>query len=421
MTVINRPSLRVLLITDCADMYGTERWNVQLIRGLQTRGHHVAIAQPQADNDVTHEIAAAGVRQYWLTPPVAGIPWRTFVPDGPSSTDHAEARAILTDARPDVIVFSDGEPGSNLPAKEVARDFDIPSITVAHLGNDVEAKERTFTPGVLDRIGSAMRHARAVVGVSPTTLASLVGAFGLDPSRTHAIPNGRPAHFFEPIDPDLRAASRAALGITDEHVLFLTLARPHRNKQYSIQIDALRRLHAGGAVHTARFVWAGDGPSLGRLRALVRLSRLSDVVTISGYVPDPSALLGAADAFVLPSSREGMPLAIVEAMGAGLAVIATDVGGVADLMGDTGILLPDPNLDRAATVDELHGWIIRVASDAELRRRLGAAARTRASAHFREDHMIERYEVLLRTAAMGTAAMGTAAMGTAAVGAVETS
>lgn len=399
MSVIKDSPLRVLLVTDCPDVYGAERWNARLLRGLHHNGHHVAIAQPQADNDVTRDIADAGIRQHWMTPLPLDNPWRVFAVDGPGSVDHAEARAILRDERPDVIVFSDGEPGSNLPAKEVARDAGIPSIAVSHLGDDLQAKEREFAPWVRTRIREALASAQAVVGVSQANVDSLVAAFYLEPTRMHVVPNGRPSRFFAPIDPAVRDATRAALGVADDQVLFLTVARPHRNKKYSLQLDVIRRLQSHALAPKIRFAWVGGGMGSERLAAVVQLHGLADVITACGYMADPTPMFAAADAFVLSSVREGAPLAIIEAMGAGLPVIATNVGGVADLLGGTGILLPDPNEDLAATADALHDSIVRVAADPALRQRLGAAGRARAIADFGEDLMIQRYTELIRSVA----------------------
>jgi len=390
--------MRVLLVSHCADVYGSERWNAQLVRGLQSKGHQVAIAQPTAHNELTREIAALGVHQYWTTPIPIEEPWRAFVPDGPNSAPHTEARAFICDAHPDVIVFSDGEPGSNLPAKEVARDFAIPSICVSHLGADVLAQEHMFPPAIRARIAQALARAVAVVGVSRANIASLVAAFPLDSARLHVIPYGRPPRYFASIDPSARSASRATLGVSDDQVLFLTVARVHPNKRYSIQVDALRRLRQHPVFPRIRCAWIGGGEGLDQLAKVLRLHGLSSTVTLCGYVSDPLPLFAAADAFVLPSAREGAPLAVVEAMGAGLPVIATDVGGIADLLGDTGIVLPDPNESQAATVLALQDSIVRVASDAALRQRLGAAARKSAIARFGEDVMIDRYADLVGSA-----------------------
>jgi len=388
---------RVLLVTDCLDVYGAERWNVQLLEGLQQRGHRVAIAQPRAFNELTRAIDAMNIRQHWLSPITPDAPLRTFTPQGPASLDHLEASQVLAAEMPDIVVCSDGEPGSNLAMKETVHAAQIPYVIVSHLGFDADAKEHTFPVELLDRLAAVHRNAAAVVGVSSSNIGTLCDRFGLDPRRVHTIANGRPDQFFQPTSPALRRLTRDEWGIDDEHILCCTIARPHPNKRYSVQIEAIQRLAQHPVGRRLRFVWAGDGPGLGRLRLLVRAHGLDEVVRLTGYLSDPTPVLAAADVFVLPSAREGMPLAIIEAMAAGLAIVATDVGGVAEAVGDAAILLPDPTIDQERTVAALHDALIELAADPGLRRTLGDGARTRAGEHLRESTMIDRYESLLTT------------------------
>lgn len=122
----------------------------------------------------------------------------------------------------------------------------------------------------------------------------------------------------------------------------------------------------------------GDGPDQGGVEAEVRELGLESAVELSGPRGDVPELLAQADVFVLASRSEGGPISILEAMAAGLPVVASDVGGVGDLVADgaTGLLVPPADPDAlAAALD-------RVLADPELRRRLGAAGRERARERF---------------------------------------
>jgi glycosyltransferase involved in cell wall biosynthesis len=103
---------------------------------------------------------------------------------------------------------------------------------------------------------------------------------------------------------------------------------------------------------------------------------LGERVEFLGHSDDVPALLAASDAFVLPSLFEGTPLALLEAMAAGKAVVTSAIAGVDEVVsdGETGLLV------RPGDPDALAEALRRVVGDAELRARLGAAARLRAEA-----------------------------------------
>jgi glycosyltransferase involved in cell wall biosynthesis len=122
----------------------------------------------------------------------------------------------------------------------------------------------------------------------------------------------------------------------------------------------------------------GDGPDRSEVEAEIRRLGLEDRVQLAGERSDVPELLAASDVFVLSSRSEGLPVSVLEAMAAELPIVASRVGGVAELVVDreTGILVP-PGDDAA-----LAGALGRLVKDGELRRRLGAAGRARAESSF---------------------------------------
>jgi glycosyltransferase involved in cell wall biosynthesis len=123
-----------------------------------------------------------------------------------------------------------------------------------------------------------------------------------------------------------------------------------------------------------RATLVGDGPDLTEVAAAVDAGGLSDRVELLGARGNVSELLARSDVFVLSSRSEGFPVSILEAMAAGLPVVATDVGGVAEAVvdGETGILVP------AADPEALAAALEKLVADVGLRDRLGAAGRERA-------------------------------------------
>ena len=132
----------------------------------------------------------------------------------------------------------------------------------------------------------------------------------------------------------------------------------------------------------------GDGPQADELRALALALDLGDSVEFFGYCKDVPAELAKADLFVIPSYAEGNSNAILEAMCAGLPIVATRVGGAAIQVGSEGrrfLVLPG---DRQALADRLFQLI----EDEGLRRRLGTAMRAQIEDVFAIDRVAATYE-----------------------------
>jgi glycosyltransferase involved in cell wall biosynthesis len=141
----------------------------------------------------------------------------------------------------------------------------------------------------------------------------------------------------------------------------------------------------------------GDGPDRGQCQEIARRAGVANQVEFTGYQADVGAELARADAFVLPSLNENLPLALLQAMAAGLPCIAADVGGVAEALGAGSGLLVAPG-----SVGDLRAAMLRLISQPELGVRLGAAARGRAVRQFSlhqcaDDHVQMWAEVIARS------------------------
>lgn len=204
-----------------------------------------------------------------------------------------------------------------------------------------------------------------------------------------AIGNGADPTRFCPVakDDPARAALRASLGVAPETPVIVVIGRLVAEKGYPELFQAMTRVE--GAV-----LWVvGDRlPSdhAGSIDAAVAAVRadpgLSRRVQFLGYRADVPEVLGAADIFTLPSHREGMPRSIIEAMLAGLPVVATDIRGSREevIDGATGFLVP---VNDPAALGVALG---RLAGDPALRRRLGEGGRARAVDLYDEAKVIAR-------------------------------
>lgn len=130
----------------------------------------------------------------------------------------------------------------------------------------------------------------------------------------------------------------------------------------------------------------GDGPLRAQTEQAIRARGLQGQITLLGERNDVPRILAASDIFVLPSRWEGLPLTIIEAMLAELPVVATRVGGVAELVEDaiTGLLVP-PNDPQA-----LKRALAQLLEEAEVRKRMGEEGRRRALERFTIEHMISQ-------------------------------
>jgi glycosyltransferase involved in cell wall biosynthesis len=184
-----------------------------------------------------------------------------------------------------------------------------------------------------------------------------------------------------------RAATRAALGIgADAHVITI-IARLTEQKAHGVLFDAIERTPE---LSNVQLLVVGDGELRERLVARVERSALSGRVHFTGARRDLGDLLAASDVFVMPSLWEGLPLSLVLAMGAGLPVVATRVAGIPEIVtDDESGLLVKPG-DRAA----LGAALARLAHDAALRARLGAAAREFVRPRFGADDYVRRVTAL---------------------------
>lgn len=168
---------------------------------------------------------------------------------------------------------------------------------------------------------------------------------------------------------------------------FITVGRFSPVKNQDMMLRAFGDFLSRG--HDARLVMVGGGEEEGKLKALAGTLGIADRVELPGYVVDVENYLAGADVFLLSSLYEAQPLAVLEAMAAGLPVISTDVGGVRDIVTDNGILIPPE--DAAALTDAME----RLYGDHALRAEMAARGAENA-ARYDVKHTARQYMMLYR-------------------------
>jgi len=259
-----------------------------------------------------------------------------------------------------------------------ANTFALPAAALAGVPVRVGSR-RELNPdksaGQIALQRQAYRCAHCVVANSGAAARQLQSE-GIAADRIAVIPNGVSIDRFAP-----RVAMRPVSTV-------LTVANLRTEKAHEVLLAAAARLV--GAHPQLQFQIAGDGPRLAELRALAQSLGLAPHVTFLGHREDVPALLAGADVFVLPSRSEAFPNGAIEAMAAGLPVVASAVGGLLDLIesGRTGLLVPADNPEAPA---QPLGSLIVSPARASL---LGAAAREDVTRRYSFDRMVRSFEDL---------------------------
>ena len=222
-----------------------------------------------------------------------------------------------------------------------------------------------------------------MIAVSPKDRRRMIEVEGIDPNVVRYIPNGIP-----PLEPANGSDVRAELGIPPDAPVVGSVSVLRAQKALDVLIDASEIL--AREFPRLRVLVAGHGPLREGLEAHIRERGLAGIVTLLGRRRDVPALLAAFDVAVNSSDFEGTPLAVLEYMAAGKAIVATRVGGVPDLIehGTHGLLVDrrDPAALARATAELLR--------NPTLRAELGENARSRQRREFHIDVTVRQVEEL---------------------------
>jgi starch synthase (maltosyl-transferring) len=352
------------VITDL-DVGGAERCLARVARHMRRQGWPVAVCSLMPSGSVAGELTAAGVPCYelglssWRCLPAAALRLATLI---------ARYRPYLVHT----FLFH-----ANVLGRVVARLLGVPrvisSVRVAEPRRWHLAAE-TLTCRLADRLvcvcASVAEHMRRRAHVPPTLI--------------DVIPNGIEFDRFAGAE----AVARSLIGLPEDAQVAITVARLDVQKGFGTLLQATAGVL--GKLPNFYLLVVGTGALREQIQKEAQRLRIADRVLLLGRRDDVPQLLRAADLFVLPSRWEGMPNALLEAMAAGLPVVATAVHGSRELVTDglTGRLVP---VDDAEALERA---IIELLQDPAGRRRLADAGQRHVAEHFSLQHMLRRYESL---------------------------
>ena len=231
------------------------------------------------------------------------------------------------------------------------------------------------------------RFPRRVFAVSEHLKGHLV-AEGFAPESVAVVYNGIDVGPLP--DPAVRAGIREQLALTEADVLIGTIGRLEPVKDFETLIRAVAQLMP---TLRGKLLIIGDGPERARLEQVVREQPQPLDVHFLGHRDDARQWLAGCDIYVNSSISEGVSLTILEAMAAALPIVATQVGGTPEVVDEScGRLIP--SRDASALADAL----LKLARDADLRRKLGRLARLRAESRFTVQRMVDQYRAAYASA-----------------------
>lgn len=321
---------RVLWLTKGLGRGGAEQLLVSAARRLD--GDHrfaleVAYVLPHKDAFVA-DLQTAGVTVHCLGGP-GGRGWvralaRLLHADGGFDVVHTHSPVAATAAR----VLAPSRSRLIHTEHNMWERYRLPT----RVANAVTIGRNERVLAVSDGVADSIRPPRWLRGT--TQVDTLI--HGIDPD---AVIEG----------PEARAAARAKLGLADDDVVVGTVGNLTPKKDHRTLLRALARLD--GDLGRTRGVIVGDGPLADELAHEVARLGLSERVQLLGSRDDVPALLPAFDVFVMSSLHEGLSIALVEALAAGLPCVATCVGGIPEVVtdGEAGLLVPPGSPDAFAT------------------------------------------------------------------------
>lgn len=366
---------RIAYLIDSLGMGGAERVLLSTLQHLD-RGRfepQVCVLQERDGNPLAAEVRKLGIRV-------------DMVPVGRLRDPRALVRVVRHLRSSGAELVHSQLEFSNTLGGAAARILGIPCVSTLHTFDDPPSGTRDAWRTRL--MWASMRHLHArVIAVSEAVRIHHMEHGRLPADKVVTIYNGVDVEAFERSDPSRRLSLRDGLGIAPEAAVIASVAVLREAKGLQYLIDAMSRIHE--TVPAAKLLIVGEGefgPAL--LRQAAGLG-LEGHVVFTGMRADVADLLAMSDLFVLPTLGDVLPTVVAEAMAAGLPVVASNVGGLPEMVDDgrTGILVPPSDAGRLADACS------RLLLEPQLAESMGRAGR---------DFVKERFDIRGQSARLGS-------------------
>jgi len=350
---------------------------VSLVTGLRDLGCTVEVACP-GNSLMTTELLQKGLTVHPITLVGPLNPAKDIV-------CISELKRIIDRGNYDLVHFHGSKAGLVGRVAAVLAGYKKTVVT-AH--NFVIYEEVPIAKKIIYRYGESLlsRVTSKIITVSQALKHDLVRNYKITPEKIVPIYNGIDLAKYYQAPP--RDQARGRYGLKPEMLVIGTVARmaPQKGLKYLIEAVAKICLHPDRTSPDILFVIAGDGPLKPELERFAVDIGMRDKVLFPGYIDDINELFACLDIFVIPSIAEGLSITTIEAMAAGLPVVASRVGGLPELVteGVTGLLVePRDTSALAAAINSL-------VNDREMRVQFGEKGKMFALDRFSIENMVEQ-------------------------------
>jgi glycosyltransferase involved in cell wall biosynthesis len=348
---------------------GAEIHAIDLIKGLAAKGHAIVLVTGKIDEGCRRS-PADGVSAHFE------LPFQTINPIERLKI-YRRLAGIVAEHQIE-IVHAHHQTGAYL-ADELWRRKHIPYVVTVHgPWHSAPFKKSNY------------KRFRRLIAVSNSLQQLLISRYGVPPGHVRTIRNGIDASRFGGITTAEAVRFRSSFGVGADEIVLSLIGRIAKAKGHFDLLNALKLLPPNLPY---RCLIVGEGKEHVRLERLAISRGLSQKVTFCGYQSNVPVVLAATNILLLPSHREGLPLAIVEAMLSQVPVIAASVGGIPEIIthGQNGLLFEAGDIRTLATL------IRELVGDTNLRQQLAQAGHHTAIERFLVGRMVDETEAYYKS------------------------